>query len=55
MLVESQFANGDVERVVVAKKRVWERREVFLHLLLHLNPDFDYSLLEDAIELLDRS
>ena len=30
-----------------------QRKEIFMHLLLHLNEDFDNDLLGDALAMLD--
>jgi hypothetical protein len=44
--------NGDCPDVKVSIKKIVDRRDISLHLLLHLNEDFHDDLLQDAIELL---
>ena len=42
--------NSDI--VYVKKLRVFEMKDIFMNMLLHLNEDFDDDLLLDAINVL---
>jgi hypothetical protein len=52
MLVQAEYANGDVREMLVRVRRMMVKKEVYLQFLLHLNEDFDDDLLQDALELL---
>ena len=51
--VEAKHDNGDVKKVKVATRKLITANYMFLHLLLHLNEDFDDDLLQDTLEALD--
>jgi len=52
VVVQSEHQNGDCDYIVITAKKVMDPKEISMHFLLHLNPDFDDDLLQDAIDLL---
>lgn len=55
IIVESQFENGDVDQVTVDPKKVMDPKEIYMHFMLEVNPDFDYDLLETVTDMIDYS
>ena len=51
-LVEAVHENYDVSKVTVVSKRLMTIGEIYLHLMLGLNEDFDDDLLMDGLEAL---
>ena len=51
-LIEAVHSNGEVDSVLVVSKRLLTIPEIYLHMLLHLNDNFDDDLLMDALEVL---
>jgi len=51
-IIEAIHSNGDVSEVTVKAKRLMTVREMYLHMLIALNEDFDDDLLFDALETL---
>ena len=48
MLIENGF-DEDKNMVIVQVIKVIKKKEIFMHLLLHLEEDFDDDLLQDAL------
>ena len=53
MLVENMYENGDCGWFQCSVKRILEPKQIALHFMLNLNPNFDEDLLQDAIEMID--
>lgn len=49
LIVEAIHENGEVEEVTVRAKRLMTVGEMYLHMLLGVNEDFDDDLLQDAL------
>jgi hypothetical protein len=55
MIQECSYSNGGNVKSFskVITKSVYEPKFVYLHILLQINEDFEYDLLQDTIELID--
>ncbi len=53
MLISNQYENGDCDWFVCSSRKFAKPKEITVHWLLELYPNFEEELLSDIVDMID--